>query len=296
MKIRAPAKINLRLRVVGKRKDGYHLLDTIMVPVSLYDEIEITKTKANERGRSSLEKIKVTCDHPSVPQGRKNLAYKAAALLMEKTGTDTRVRIDIRKRIPVGGGLGGGSSDAAATLVGFNRLLRLGLSTRTLEKLSLSLGADVPFFIQPRPVRARGIGERLSTLGKLPSLWAVILYPKFPVSTAWVYRKLRLKLTKPSANTSINSLLRNADGLRQLLVNDLETVTMGRYAKVASLKGRLAEEGAIGALMTGTGSSVFGLFSSRLKAEQAFRRLHEVGGAEAFLVRVLGRMGRSRIR
>lgn len=292
MKIRAPAKINLRLRVVGKRKDGYHLLDTIMVPVSLYDEIEITKTKANERGRSSLEKIKVTCDHPGVPRGRKNLAYRAAALLMEKTGTDTQVTIDIRKRIPVGGGLGGGSTDAAATLVGLNRLLRLGLSVRTLQKLSLSLGADVPFFISPQPVRARGIGERLTALGKLPRLWAVILYPRFPVSTAWVYGKLPRKLTKPSANTSINLLLRNADGLRQLLVNDLETVTVGRCAELAVLKSRLAEEGAIGALMTGTGSSVFGLFNSRPKAERAFRRLHKANGAEAFLVRVLGRMGR----
>jgi 4-diphosphocytidyl-2-C-methyl-D-erythritol kinase len=292
VKIRAPAKINLRLRVVGKRKDGYHLLDTIMVPVSLYDEIEITKAKANEKAGSSLEKLKVTCDHPLVPQGRKNLVYKAAALLMEKTGTDTHLTIDIRKRIPVGGGLGGGSTDAAATLVGLNRLLRLGLSVKTLQKLSLSLGADVPFFISPQPVRARGIGERLTALGKLPRLWAVILYPRFPVSTAWVYGKLPRKLTKPSANTSINLLLRNADGLRQLLVNDLETVTVGRCAELAVLKSRLAEEGAIGALMTGTGSSVFGLFNSRPKAERAFRRLHKANGAEAFLVRVLGRMGR----
>ena len=290
MKIRAPAKINLRLRVVGKRKDGYHLLDTIMVPVSLYDEIEITKAKANGRTGSSLEKLKVTCDHPLVPQGRENLVYKAAALLMEKTGTDAYLKIDIRKRIPVGGGLGGGSTDAAATLVGLNRLLRLGLSIRTLQKLSLSLGADVPFFISPQPARARGIGERLTALGKLPRLWAVILYPRFPVSTAWVYGKLPRKLTKPSANTSINLLLRNADGLRQLLVNDLETVTVGRCAELAVLKSRLAEEGAIGVLMTGTGSSVFGLFNSRPKAERAFRRLHKTNGAEAFLVRVLGRI------
>jgi len=267
-----------------------------MAPISLYDEIEITKGKASQGGRSSLEKLTVTCDHSLVPQGRRNLAYKAAALLLEKANIDVRLKIDIRKRIPVGGGLGGGSTDAAATLVGLNRLLRLGFSIRTLQKLSLSLGADVPFFISPRPVRARGIGERLTALGKLPWLWAVILYPGFPVSTAWVYRKLPPKLTKPIANTSINLLLRNAGGLRQLLVNDLETVTITRYAELAVLKNRLAEEGAIGALMTGTGSSVFGLFDSRPKAEQAFRRLHKTNGAEAFLVRVLGRTGRSRIR
>jgi len=152
VKIRAPAKINLRLRVVGKRKDGYHLLDTIMVPVSLYDEIEITK--ANEKAASSLEKLKVTCDHPLVPQGRKNLVYKAAALLMKKTGADAHLKIDIRKRIPVGGGLGGGSTDAAATLVGLNRLLRLGLSVRTLQKLSCRWAPTCHFLSHPnRPGR-----------------------------------------------------------------------------------------------------------------------------------------------
>ena len=289
MKIRAPAKINLRLRVVGKRKDGYHLLDTIMVPVSLYDEIEITKAKGDR-------KVKVTCDDALVPQGRKNLVYQAAVLLLEKSGIHAQVRIHIRKRIPVGAGLGGGSSDAAATLIGLNRLLGLRLPARKLEKLSLSLGADVPFFIRARPVRARGIGERLSALRKLPRLWAVILYPKFPVSTAWVYGKLRLKLTKPSANTSINSLLGNADGLRKLLVNDLEAVTMGRYPQIELLKSRLTQEGAIGALMSGTGSSVFGIFNSRLKAEQAFNRLCTMNGPEAFLARVLGRASRARAR
>ena len=288
MKIRAPAKINLRLRVVGKRKDGYHLIDTIMVPVSLYDEIEISKAKGNDRRRTASAKLQVTCDHPLVPQGRKNLAYRAAALLLEKRGIDARVRIHIRKRIPVGAGLGGGSSDAAATLVGLNRLLGLRLSAGRLEKLGLSLGADVPFFIRARPARARGIGERLDALGKLPRLWAVILYPKFPVSTAWVYGRLHLKLTKPSANTSINSLLGSAEGLRKLLVNDLETVTVSRYPQIELLKNRLTQEGALGALMSGSGSSVFGIFNSRVQAERALRRLGKTDGAEAFLARVLG--------
>ena len=267
-----------------------------MVPISLYDEIEITKAKVNGQGKNSAERLTVSCDHPLVPQGQENLAYKAAALLLKTARSDARVRIHIRKQIPVGGGLGGGSSDAAATLVGLNRLLKLRFSMETLRKLSLSLGADVPFFIRPRPVRARGIGEQLSTLRKLPRLWAVILYPGFPVPTAWVYRNLPTKLTKPPANTSINLFLRNADGLRRLLVNDLETVTLGRYAELTVLKRRLAEEGAIGALMTGTGSSVFGLFNSRPKAEKAFRRLHRTNGAEVFLVRVLERIGRSKVR
>jgi 4-diphosphocytidyl-2-C-methyl-D-erythritol kinase len=284
VKIRAPAKVNLRLRVVGKRKDGYHLLDTIMIPVSLYDDIVITKDKTIQpSGRT----IKVTCNHPLVPEGKANLVHKAAALLIRKSGIDLRLRIHIHKRIPVGAGLGGGSSDAAATMVGLNRFLRLRFSTKELEKLSLSLGADVPFFINARPARARGIGERLTPLRKLPRMWLVILYPGFPVSTAWVYRKLSLKLTKPRANTSINSISANTNALRKLLVNDLEVVTMSRYPELRLLKSRLTQEGAIGTLMSGTGSSVFGVFNSRQKAEKAFRRLRKIDGPRAFLVRIL---------
>jgi 4-diphosphocytidyl-2-C-methyl-D-erythritol kinase len=286
VKIRAPAKINLRLRVEGKRSDGYHLIDSIMVPVSLYDEIEIAKVKKDQTKRTS-EKLTVICDHPLVPQGRRNLVYRAASLLMRKTGVDVGLRIQIRKRIPVGAGLGGGSSDAAATMVALNHLLGLNLSIKELQRLSLPLGADVPFFIDGRPARARGVGERLARLGKLPPLWSVILYPGFSVSTASVYKKFSLKLTKPTANTSINSLLKTADGLRKLLVNDLEIVTMARHPEVGLLKSKLLQEGAIGALMSGTGSSVFGLFNSRQEAERAFRRLGNMDGPQAFLVRVL---------
>ena len=287
MKIRAPAKINLRLRVVGQRKDGYHLIDTIIVPISLYDEIEITAAKKDRTRRTSSEKLKVTCDHPLVPEGRRNLVYRAASLLLRKSGIDIGVRIHIRKRIPVGAGLGGGSSDAAATMVALNRLFHLNFSTKELQRLSLSLGADVPFFIHGRPARARGIGERLAPVAKLPPLWAIVLYPGFAVSTAWVYEKFSLKLTKLTANTSINSLIRTAEGLRKLLVNDLEIVTMARYPQIRLLKSNLIQEGAIEALMSGSGSSVFGLFHSRERAKRAFHRLAKMDGPQAFLVRVL---------
>jgi len=255
-----------------------------MVPVSLYDDIVITK---DETRQPSFRTLKVTCSHPLVPQGRANLVHKAAAFFLSKSRKNLRLHIHIHKRIPVGAGLGGGSSDAAATMVGLNRLLGLKLPSKKLEKLSLSLGADVPFFINARPARARGIGERLTPLGKLPRMWLVILYPGFPVSTAWVYRKLSLKLTKPSANTSINPILGNASALRKLLVNDLEAVTMGRYPEIGLLKSKLTEEGAIGTLMSGTGSSVFGIFNSRQRAEKAFRRLRKIDGLKAFLVRIL---------
>ncbi len=288
MKIRAPAKINLSLRVVGRRADGYHLLDTIMMPVSLYDEIEIRKVLVPVKiKKSELPWIKISCNHPLVPNDEKNLAYRAARLLLEKAKSDQSIEIRIRKRIPVGAGLGGGSSDAAATLVGLNRLLELGFSVKQLERLGLQLGADVPFFIRGRPARARGIGERLQQFGPLRRLWVVILYPGFPVSTAWVYGNLPAKLTKPSVNTSIASLLTGSGSLANLLVNDLERVSLSRYPKITLLKQALLRAGAAGSLMSGSGSSVFGVFESRRKAEDAFRRLRQEEEFQAFLVHVL---------
>jgi 4-diphosphocytidyl-2-C-methyl-D-erythritol kinase len=289
VKIRAPAKVNLRLRVVGKRQDGYHLLDTIMVPVSLYDEIEITKITSDRNNAVATEHLDVTCDHPLIPAGEKNLVYRAARLLLKEKNIRDSVRIHIDKRIPVGAGLGGGSSDAAAVLWGLSRLLRLGYSTQELEKISLSLGADVPFFIKAVPARARGIGERLSAIKHFPRLWMVILYPGFPVSTAWVYRNLRLKLTKQRLNNSINFsyLSGGPEKIRRLLVNDLETVTVSRYPKIGLLKENLTRAGAVGSLMSGSGSSVFGIFDSRQEAQLAFCRLKEKEGAQAFLVQVL---------
>jgi len=287
VKIRASAKINLRLRVVGKRADGYHLLDTIMVPVSLYDEIIINKGRRVVEKTALKDRLTVTCDDPLVPQGRQNLVYKAASLVLADKGINESVRIRIHKRIPVGAGLGGGSTDAAATLIGLNRLLRLGYTLKGLEKISSILGADVPFFIKGVPARARGIGERLTPLSGIPRLWLIILYPNFPVSTAWVYGNLSLKLTKPIVNTSINLALGSPANLGKLLVNDLEAVTMGRYPRIALLKEELTRQGAAGVLMSGSGSSVFGVFPSRRSAQRAFRRLCKQREVQAFLVRVL---------
>jgi 4-diphosphocytidyl-2-C-methyl-D-erythritol kinase len=289
VKIRAPAKINLRLKVTGRRADGYHLLDTIMVPVSLYDEIEIRRVRAQRENANQL--IEVSCDDPAVPAGKDNLVYQAAHLIIEKVRAPRAVHIHIRKRIPIGGGLGGGSTDAAATLVGLNRLFALGLSATQLEKMALPLGTDVPFFVRARSARARGVGERLSSLEGLPRLWAVIVYPGFEVSTAWVYRNLPSKLTKPSVNTSIAPSLKSFDQLTTLLENDLESVTFRRYPGLNVLKQKLLREGAPRVLMSGSGSSVFGIFASREAALRTFERLRKElpkqKGARAFLVRVL---------
>jgi len=156
MKILAPAKVNLYLRVVGKRRDGYHLIDSLMVPVNLYDEIEIN------RSRTAKRLLTVTCDDPMVPVGEKNLAYKAAALVLDRAGVSDPVRIHIRKKIPVGGGLGGGSSDAAATMLGLNQHLDLGVGQKSMLELATQLGADVPFFVHGHPAIARVRASRSS--------------------------------------------------------------------------------------------------------------------------------------
>jgi 4-diphosphocytidyl-2-C-methyl-D-erythritol kinase len=291
VKIRAPAKINLGLRVVGKRADGYHLLDTIMVAVTLFDDLEIKKRKRDKSKGEQVAQLRVTCDHPLVPRGEKNLAYRAASLLLHKAGVTELLDIHIRKRIPVGAGLGGGSSDAAAAMVGITRLLKLHFSPRRLEKLAACIGADVPFFIRARPVRARGIGDKLTPLKRVPSWWLVILYPGFPVSTAWVYGNLRLNLTKSRANTKLSTLLTSAPKFADLLVNDLEVVTVKRYRRIKLLKDSLIELGAAKALMTGSGSAVFGIFGSREKAKMAYRKLRKTNDIQVLLAQIIGRPG-----
>ena len=272
--------------MVGKRADGYHLLDTIMVPVSLYDEIDI-QPRTTARRAAPLEAVEIRCNHPQVPLGRDNIAYRAAELLMRKTKMNRPVCIRIRKKIPVGAGLGGGSSDAAAVLVGLNRMWKLRLSARQLERLALQLGADVPFFIRAKPARARGIGEKLRLLPKLRRRWLVLAYPGFPVATAWVYANLSLKLTKVSVNTSIAPPLESLDNLEKLLVNDLEQVAIKRYPEIGRVKTMLSLAGAVAVLMSGSGSSVFGVFRSKRLAERAFRRIRHEEGVQAFLVHVL---------
>ena len=260
------------------------MLDSLMLPVSLYDEIEIRKAK---RAPRAIPRIAISCDHPLVPLGEKNLAFAAAQLLLSRIETRWAVHVHIRKRIPVGAGLGGGSTDAAATLVGLNRLFKLGLSEARLEKLALSLGADVPFFVRARPARARGIGERLSPISGLARFWLVILYPGFPVSTARVYQRLATTLTKTKVNTSIATSLTSPDAIASLLRNDLESVALKMHPGIQLLKDKLLREGAAGGLMSGSGSAVFGIFRSKKAAEKAYYWLRKEERVDAFLVRVL---------
>ena len=276
MRILAPAKINVFLRITGRRADGYHLLDSLMVPISLCDEIKLEAWNVERGTRNDKEAITVTCDDPALPTDETNLVYKAAALLCKEASVRAQITIDLRKRIPVGAGLGGGSSDAAAVLRGLNTLLSLGFDEPRLCTLAARLGADVPFFISCRPARVQGIGEILTPIAFLLTKWFVIVVPSFGVLTPWAYRQF--DELPPQADVGGNIEL--TDGrwpAAKLLVNDLERAVIPTYPLIGELKGRLLQLGAEGALMSGSGSAVFGMFRDRTGAEQAANALENLG-------------------
>ncbi len=270
VELHCPAKVNLYLRIVRRRKDGYHELVTLMQPVELFDELVLTLEG---------EGIRLQCQGMDLPQGEENIAWKAARLFQRKTGEPRGVEIRLYKRIPVGAGLGGGSSDAAGVLKGLNALLGNPVPEDTLHKWALSLGADVPFFISARPAVATGIGEILHRIEIHPELYYVVAFPGWSVSTRWVYGNLDLGLTNRSKQFRIPYLIKKAEDIIGLLHNDLETVTARRFPWVSGTKSRLIDHGALGALMSGSGPTVFGVFADEGTAREVSRRLlQEVGG------------------
>jgi len=264
LRLKSPAKINLRLEILGRREDGYHELRTLMQKIGLCDSLSVSLKK--EKG------ISIAADHPDLPLGKKNLVYRAAQIMLEKSGYQGGLRIDIRKRIPLGAGLGGGSSNAAATLRALNQLLGMGMPTKHLMKMGLSIGADVPFFFLGGAAVASGIGERLKEVD-LPDLWYVLLNPNFEVSTRWAYENFIL--TKRHFHFNLQGLVRTPQGISRLLWNDLEGVVSYKYPQIKKMKELLLSNGALGALMTGSGPTVFGVFSGRRDAESAVKNLED---------------------
>lgn len=265
LKLFSPAKVNLRLDVLGKREDGYHDIESIMTRISLYDEVSLFI----EDGKG----IDVMSSG-SVPSGEGNIAYKAAKAILKLHPVNVRIRIDIKKNIPVAAGLGGGSGNAATVLTGLNQMLGLGLSVSQLMEIGVRLGADVPFFIFERPVIARGIGERLEEI-KLPKLWLVLVNPNIPVSTADVYRELNLKigLTKSGIGINMPNSFNSIEEIIDVLHNDLENIALKQHPEIGFVKDELMSAGARSALMSGSGGTVFGLFEDRKAAESALRHL-----------------------
>ena len=274
--IRSPAKLNLALRIVGKRADGYHELQTIMQKISLYDEIELRL--------SSRQGISVTTDDPSVPSDERNLAYQAALKILESAHISTGVAIHIRKNIPAGAGLGGGSSNAAAVLKGLNKLLGCKLTSSSLKKLGVTLGADVPFFLYTKnTARAGGIGERLSPVTIERPLWFIVIYPGFSVATAWAYRNYKI-LTNKIKHIKLPNSISDINQVLLYLVNDLEQVVLGQYPEIKKIKNDLIKAGACGSLMSGSGSSVFGIFPDEKRAQRALSAITLSPHQKVFIV------------
>jgi len=284
----APAKLNARLKVTARRPDGYHELVSIMVPVSLYDRIELQTT--------SDSRITISCEGFSAPANEENLACRAAKSFFAQTGIDHGLSIKLTKNIPVAAGLGGGSSDAACVLKALNRKLSRPLTARQLAELALGLGADVPFFLNGRPCIARGIGEILEPVENWPQFWYIIVTPPIKVSTSWVYRNLNwsspgvareLELTNNEYQFIIKNLKKKPFPVGRILENDLEGVTASHFSAIESTKRALTETGADGVLMSGSGPSVFGIFKSKDKALQAKTDLASCNLGDIFLAQGL---------
>jgi 4-diphosphocytidyl-2-C-methyl-D-erythritol kinase len=269
----APAKVNLYLRVVGRRDDGYHLLDSLILPVSVYDSVRVRLQPLQD----GPVQITLDCQNPTVPGGPANLAWKAAELFAAQLAEPVAIRMSLEKRIPAGSGLGGGSSDAAAVLLLLNRLCGTPLPRAQLAALGTRLGADVPFFVFGRPARVGGIGEQIHALADMPVLHMVLCSDGFEMSTAAVYAAAQASLTKTPSNSTIPSFVSGRKPISEWLVNDLEAAAAEIHAGVLRLKSKLLEHGAVGTLMTGSGAAVFGIWPESESACDAARTLRREG-------------------
>ena len=269
LKFKTPAKVNLGLHIHGKREDGFHELETIFQMVSLFDDVELELLSSG---------IKLECDTPGIPTDDTNLVCKAALLLRKSYQVEGKgVSIRLKKKIPFGAGLGGGSGNAAGVLMGLNRLWDLNIEREKLFTLAAELGSDVPFFLTSPCALGKGRGERLKVLEPCSKFQVLLVFPGFPIATSWVYQNLRLKLTKRPNNISIlrkNLSLSNITSLGSQLYNDLESVVIQKFPEVKVVKDELWAWGALGVLLSGSGSAVFGIFDDPEKAQVACASLN----------------------
>ena len=264
MKIKAYAKINIALDVVGKREDGYHLLKMIMQTVDLYDVIEITKTSSG---------IKLECNKPYVPTDERNLAYKAAELFKKVYNINDGVSINLTKNIPVSAGMAGGSTDAAGVLKLMNRLFNVNASDDELRALGLKLGADVPYCINGGTALCEGIGEEITQLKPFKDKIVVIIKPPFGVSTKEVYKAFDLsKVVLHPRTDDIIKAMENDDihFVANNMKNLLENVTLRKHRVIVNIKEAARSYDALGTMMSGSGPTVFAFFDDMLKAQNCY--------------------------
>lgn len=266
--LKALAKINLGLDVVRRRDDGYHEVRMIMQTIHLYDRLDIKRTK--ESG------IQIQTNLSFLPVNENNLIYKAAKLLMDEFSITDGVSVKLDKRIPVAAGMAGGSTDAAAMLFGMNRLFSLGLTKRQLMERGVQIGADVPYCIMRGTALAEGIGEELSPLAPMVKCPVLIAKPSISVSTKFVYQNLKLDDTTihPDIDLLIEDIkAKNLHDIAEHMGNVLETVTIPNYPVIDEIKKHMLSHGAVGAMMSGSGPTVFGLFDDEDTAKKAYKAM-----------------------
>ena len=273
--LKALAKINLGLDVLGKREDGYHEVRMVMQTIHLYDRVEIKKTRSPH--------IHVETNLYYLPVNEDNLVYRAAKLMKDEFQIKEGVRIVLQKFIPVAAGLAGGSSDAAAVLVGMNRIFNLGLKQNKLMELGLKIGADVPFCIMRGTALAEGIGEKLTALPPMPKCPVLIAKPAISVSTKAVYEGLKLYdgMEHPDIDGVMEGIQqKDLKGVASHMGNILETVTIPMYPVIEDIKKLMLENGALNAMMSGSGPTIFGLFPNEKEIRRAYEALKQSGLAK----------------
>ena len=270
--IKAMAKVNLGLDVLRRRENGYHDVKMVMQTVNLYDTLTITKREDTQ--------IIITTNAGELPLAEDNLIYKAAKLLFETVKKECGADIHLDKQIPIAAGMAGGSTDAAATLLGLNALYGFGLDKEELAHIGVKIGADVPYCIYGGTYLSEGIGEILTKLPDAPDCFVVIAKPGIGVSTKYVYENLHIETVSdhPDVDGMIDAIKTGClDGVTAKMANVLETVTVKRYPEIAGMKGCLEEHGAEKALMSGSGPTVFGIFKEEETARNALDKLNETG-------------------
>jgi 4-diphosphocytidyl-2-C-methyl-D-erythritol kinase len=267
----ARAKINLTLDVLGKRPDGYHQVEMVMQTVSLADTITLEKT---------TEEILVSCTHPEVPLNEGNLAFRAAMLLKQAVSYNGGVTIHIDKQIPIAAGLAGGSSNAATVLIGLNSLWDLKLSREHLMQIGSALGSDIPFCIMGGTALATGRGEKITSLKAAPELTLVLIKPNYGVATAQVYGNFRQEqvANRPATQAMLKAIeAGDSEAIVRLTANVLEAVTLKMHPEIGEIKARLAQAGAKGVLMSGSGPTVFGFVEHEEKGIEVAAQLKDLG-------------------
>ncbi len=275
------AKINWSLRILGRRPDGYHEIDTFLQTISLHDTIHFTATETAE--------IRLSCDDQTLPIDARNLVYRAAAALQSSHAQGKGARIHLEKRIPSHAGLGGGSSDAAATLIGLSHIWKIEASSAQLNEIAGNLGADVPFFLHGGTGRGTGIGTRITPLADADKRFPLIIKPNAGVSTAESYRALNApSLTTLSGDTILSSSP-SLGSFDSDLVNDFEGSVFKREPEINRAKAALKKAGAQGVMLAGSGSAVFGIFDKREAQERAIQAIELEPGWRVFPCTTVGR-------